>query len=103
MQCRDLLSRLLRFVVVRRPAYRSRPRLEQLENRTTPTTGINLAASSFDVSAGRTQLVPLSLVPPPAPGTPVTYTARSSNSMATAQARPLLSLGQAGRSSVVVF
>src|SRR4051794_36430689 len=69
----------------RRPSPSARLRLEVLEDRTTPTAAINLVAPSFDVPAGLSELVPLSLVSQPAGNAPVTYTAQSNNSQVTTQ------------------
>jgi cyclophilin family peptidyl-prolyl cis-trans isomerase len=83
MPSRDLFRRLFRLPVRPHSERFCRPRLESLEDRTTPTAAVNLVASSFSVPTGSTQLVPLSLVSQP--GGAVNYTATSSNSQVTAQ------------------
>jgi cyclophilin family peptidyl-prolyl cis-trans isomerase len=91
MSIHDLLAHLFRSSVVRRVP---RLRLEQLEERTTPTAAINLSNATFglppsstpltfDVPTGLSQLVPLSLVTQPS--TLVNYTATSTNSQITTQ------------------
>ncbi len=83
MPSRDLFRRLFRLPVCPRSERFCRPRLENLEDRTTPTAAVNLVATSYSTPVGSTQLVPLSLVSQP--GGAVNYTATSSNSQVTAQ------------------